>query len=130
MTDEEIKTIIKQAAEESATRTAEKLRMTGKIYRRSFPKSFDKTEELLIKFPQMKEDDPDRQRVEKALKSIEHFDYCDIIASKYFDGLTLEEIADIYDCAYPTIFNYRNRLIFILARQLFPDLVIEELQKM
>lgn len=126
MTDEQIKAYIRQAAEESAARAVEKLRESGRI-NRVFPKTFKKTEELLYLYPKLSEDNPERQRVDEALTKIQGFDYCDIVASKYFDGLTLEEISDIYDCAYQTTCNRRNKLVNILARQLFPEDVLAEL---
>ena len=63
----------------------------------------------------------------RALEKIQNDDYCDVIASRYFDGLTITEISDIYDCKYQNISKKRNKLIKILAAELFPEDVLKEL---
>ena len=126
MTDAEIKIMIEEAAEKAAARTLRKLKEAGRITY-VFSNSFKKTEELLYLYPKLPEDHPERKRIDKALEKIKDDDYCDVIASRYFDGLTITEISDIYDCKYQNISKKRNKLVKILASELFPEDVLKEI---
>lgn len=126
MTDSEIKQLIQKAAEEAATRTLNKLKSAGRITY-VFSDSFKKTEELLYLYPKLPEDHPERKRIDKALEKIADDEYCDVIASRYFDGLTITEISEIYDCKYQNISKKRNKLVKILASELFPEDVLKEI---
>lgn len=126
MTNAEITELINQAAEAAATKAVKKLKDTGRITY-VFSNSFKKTEELLYLYPNLPDDHPEKQRIDKALKKIEHDDYKDVIASRYFDGLTIMEISEIYDCKYQNISKKRNKLVKILASELFPEDVLQEI---
>ena len=126
MTDIEIKKIIEEASEVAAEKVLRKLKESGRITY-VFSNSFKKTEDLLYLYPKLPEDHPERKRIDEALKKIQQFDYCDIVASKYFDGLTLTEISEIYNVKYSNISKKRNKLIRILASELFPEDVLKEL---
>lgn len=126
MTDAEIRTLIEEAAEKAAAKTVKKLKENGRITY-VFSNSFKKTEELLYLYPKLPEGHPERARIEKALEKIKDDDYCDVIASRYFDGMTITEISDIYDCKYQNISKKRNKLVKILASELFPEDVLKEL---
>ena len=126
MTDAEIKSMIERTAELAAAKTVRKLKENGRITF-EFSRSFKKTEELLYLYPKLPEDHPERKRIDKALERIKDDDYCDVIASKYFDGMTITEISDIYDCKYQTIGKKKNKLVKILASELFPEDVLKEL---
>ena len=126
MSAEELKAIIDQAAEAAASRTVRKLKDAGRITY-VFSNSFRKTEELLYLYPKLPEDHPERLRIDKALEKIKDDDYKDVIASRYFDGLTIVEISEIYDCKYQNISKKRNKLVKILASELFPEDVLKEI---
>lgn len=126
MTDEQIKRLIERAADEAATRTLKKLKDVGRI-KNVFSNSFKKTEELLYLYPKLPDDHPEKKRIDAALKKIEDDDYCDVIASRYFDGMTIAEISEIYDCKYQNISKKRNKLVKILASELFPEDVLNEI---
>lgn len=126
LTQEELQHMIDRAAEAGAIRAIKKLKSAGRITY-VFSNSFKKTEELLYLYPKLPEDHPERKRIDKALEKIQNDDYCDVIASRYFDGLTITEISDIYDCKYQNISKKRNKLIKILAAELFPEDVLKEL---
>ena len=126
ITTQEIQNIIEKAAEAAATKTVRKLKEIDRI-KRMPTNSFKKTEELLYLYPKLPEDHPERQRIDKALEVIADDDYCDVVASRYFDGLTIEKISEIYDCKYQTISKKRNRLVKILASELFPEDVLKEI---
>lgn len=124
--DEEMKKAIDQAAEAAAMKTLRKLKDAGRITY-VFSNSFKKTEELLYLYPKLPEDHPERIRIDQALKKIEDDDYKDVIASRYFDGMTITEISEIYDCKYQNISKKRNKLVKILASELFPEDVLKEI---
>jgi len=124
--EERLKDIIDQAAEAAASKMMRKLKEAGRITY-VFSNSFKKTEELLYLYPKLPEDHPERQRVDKALEKIQDDDYKDVIASRYFDGMTIAEISEIYDCKYQNISKKRNKLVRILASELFPEDVLKEI---
>lgn len=126
MTDAELEAIIQKAADAAASRVMNRLKNAGRITY-VFSNSFKKTEELLYLYPKLPEDHPERLRINQALEKISEDEYADVIASRYFDGLTIVEISDIYDCKYQTISKNRNRLVKILASELFPEDVLNEI---
>lgn len=126
MEQQELNRIIDRAAEAGALKALRKLKDAGRITY-VFSNSFKKTEELLYLYPKLPEDHPERKRIDEALKKIEDDDYKDVIASRYFDGLTITEISEIYDCKYQNISKKRNKLVKILAAELFPEDVLKEI---
>ena len=123
---EDLKKLIDAAAEAAASRTLRKLKDAGRITY-VFSNSFKKTEELLYLYPKLPADHPERKRIEQALEKIKDDDYKDVIASRYFDGMTITEISEIYDCKYQNISKKRNKLVKILASELFPEDVLKEI---
>lgn len=123
---EDLQKLIDLAAEAAAAKTLRKLKEAGRITY-VFSNSFKKTEELLYLYPKLPEDHPERLRIDKALEKIKDDDYKDVIASRYFDGMTITEISDIYDCKYQNISKKRNKLVKILASELFPEDVLKEI---
>lgn len=126
LTDEELERMIQKAADQAALKTLNKLKESGRITY-VFSNSFKKTEELLRLYPKLPDDHPERKRIEQALEKIKDDDYCDVIASRYFDGLSIVEISEIYDCKYQNISKKRNKLVKILASELFPEDVLNEI---
>lgn len=126
LTKEEVAKIIEQASEAAVMKALKKLKDAGRITY-VFSNSFKKTEELLYLYPKLPDDHPERLRVDKALEKIKDDDYKDVIASRYFDGLTITEIAEIYDVKYQNISKKRNKLVKILASELFPEDVLKEI---
>jgi hypothetical protein len=129
LTAEDLQRMIDKAADAAAMKTLRKLKDAGRVTY-VFSNSFKKTEELLYLYPKLPPDHPERIRIDKALERIKDDDYKDVIASKYFDGLTITEISEIYDCKYQNISKKRNKLVKIIASELFPEDVLKEvLQK-
>lgn len=126
MSKEDLQKMINMAADQAAMKTLQKLKDAGRITY-VFSNSFKKTEELLYLYPKLPEDHPERIRIDQALKKIENDDYKDVIASRYFDGMTITEISEIYNCKYQNISKKRNKLIRILASELFPEDVLKEI---
>ena len=118
--------LIESIADQAAEKTLKRLKHAGYI-RFHQTGSFEKTEKLLTLYPKLPEDNPTRLRIDEALKAIEKYDYKDVVASKYFDGLTIQEISDIYDCTPQTISQRKNKLVKILACELFPEDVLNEI---
>lgn len=126
MTDEKLKTVLEEVAEKAANKAINKLKTQGRITY-YFSNSFKKTEDLLYLYPNLPEDNPERQRINQAMKLIENDDYYGVIESRYFDKMTFDEISEIYDCQSKNISKQRNKLVRILARELFPEEVLKEI---
>lgn len=126
MKDKELKKLIEEVAEITAAKTLKKLKSAGRVTYH-FSDSFKKTEELLYLYPKLPEDHPERKRIDAAMETIQDDDYCDVIVSRYFDGMTIIEISEIYDCKYQNISKHRNKLIKRLAAELFPEDVLKEI---
>ena len=126
LSENDFQAMLDKAAEAGASKAIRKLKESGRITY-VFSNSFKKTEELLYLYPKLPEDHPERLRIDKALEKIKDDDYKDVIASRYFDGLTITEISDIYDCKYQNISKKRNKLVKILASELFPEDVLKEI---
>ena len=126
MDREELKQMIDQAAEAAAGKMMRKLKDAGRITF-VFSNSFKKTEELLYLYPKLPADHPERKRIDQALEKIKDDEYKDVIASRYFDGLTITEISEIYDCKCQNISKKKNKLVKILASELFPEDVLKEI---
>ena len=121
-----IKDMIEQAAEAAATRVLQKLKDAGRVTY-VFSNSFKKTEELLHLYPKLPADNPEKIRIEKALEVIENDEYSDVIRFRYFEKKSIVEISEIYDCKYQNISKKRNKLVKILASELFPEDVLKEI---
>ena len=120
----DLKAIIEETASITAEKTLAKLKSAGKVrYHRA--SSFRKTEELLYLYPKLSSDK--RAPIEKALELIRDDDYFGVIESRYFDRMTIAEIAEIYDVKYQTISKKRNKLVKVLASELFPEDVMREI---
>jgi hypothetical protein len=126
LTHDDLQKLIDQAAEMAAQKTVKKLKDAGRITY-VFSSSFKKTEELLYLYPKLPEDNAERIRIDQALKKIEDDDYYGVIPSRYFDKMTIAEISEIYDCKYQNISKKRNKLVKILASELFPEDVLKEI---
>lgn len=126
LTSDDLQKIITAAAEAAAQKTVKKLKDAGRITY-IFSSSFKKTEELLYLYPKLPEDHPERIRIDQALKRIEEDDYFGVIPDRYFDRMTISEISEIYDCKYQNISKKRNKLVKILASELFPEDVLKEI---
>ena len=126
MTDTEVRQVIVQAAEAAASRTLQKLKDAGRVTY-VFSNSFKKTEEVLYLYPKLPADNPERQRIEKALEVIMDDDYRDVIRLRYFEGRSIVDISEMYDCKYQNISKKRNKLVKMLASELFPEEVLKEI---
>lgn len=128
MNDKELEKIIETAAQKAAANVINKLKDAGRV-RYHFSNSFTKTEDLLYLYPKLPEDNETRLRIDEALKKIENDDYFGVIPSRYFDRMTINEISEIYDCKYQNISKKRNKLVKILASELFPEDVLKEIME-
>lgn len=124
--DTKINNLIDKAAKKAAEETVRQLKSVGRI-KNYYTNSFVKTEKVLYLYPKLPADHPERIKVDNALSAIQDDEYKDIIVERYFNNMQFEEIAEIYDTKYQTISKHRNRLIKILADELFPEDVLDEL---
>ena len=86
--------------------------------------AYKRTEKHLKNYPDWKKDkmhEDECLKIENALKTIEKDCYYSIIEYKYFDNMTLEEIAEIFDVDVSTVSRQRHRLITRLKWLLFPE---------
>ncbi|ADY54698.1 hypothetical protein Sgly_0332 [Syntrophobotulus glycolicus DSM 8271] len=58
-------------------------------------------------------------RVERALETIRDDQYYGIIPFKYWDGMTMEEIAGKFECDERTLYRQKNRLVNKIKIMLF-----------
>lgn len=58
-------------------------------------------------------------RIDRALEVIKDDKYHDIIPLKYFDGMTLDDIAEKFDCEEKTVRRNKNRLVNKIKIMLF-----------
>ncbi len=65
--------------------------------------------------------------VNKALMKIKNDSYYKIIQLYYFDGMTIEEVAEKIDYSVGTVSKHKKRLINELKVYIFPDTFINEL---
>lgn len=121
-----VEAIIKETAEATAERMLNKLHTNGKL-KHCNSTSFQKTIELLKLYPKLPVDHPMIAKIDKAFEVIKDHEYCDVLKSLYFDNMTITEVAEIYDCKYQNISKQRNKLVKLLANELFPIDVLNEL---
>lgn len=130
MTDKELARAMTKCADIIADRILQRLTNAGKLKGSGYAESFRKTETDLRMYTHLPETHPERARIDKAIETLEGIDYKDIVPSIYFDGMTIQELAEIYDCQDATIIKRRNKLIRKLALELFPeDVLREQLQR-
>lgn len=63
--------------------------------------------------------------MDEALETVKDDMYYELIPMRYFEGATLEDIAEYFDCDVSTVSRNKNRLINILQIRLFSDEVIK-----
>lgn len=65
--------------------------------------------------------------IEDAVDALKDDPYYDLIAMRYFEGCSQEEIAEHFDCDVRTVRRNKNRLINLLQIRLFSDEVIRQI---
>ena len=63
--------------------------------------------------------------VESAIDTLKDDPYYDLIRLRYFEGHTMEEIAEHFECDVSTVSRNKNRLVNLLQIRLFSDEVIQ-----
>lgn len=117
---------VDEIIEKTVRKTIKELNKKGMV-RYTKLNSFTRTEKILYLYPKLNSTDPMKKRVESALMLIRNDDYFGVIESYFFEGMTFEQIAEIYDVNYRTISRQRVKLVKILAQELFPNEVIKEI---
>lgn len=65
--------------------------------------------------------------VDKGLEALRNDPYCGILAMRYFEGQTQEDIAAHFGVSQVTISNNQKRLLRELSMQIFPKQTVEEM---
>ena len=116
MTDKELERII----DITVDRTVKRLIESNKIkYQKTTP--FKKTEEMLYLYPCLSPNNPSRIKMDRALKNVERMKHFNIIKLKYWDKMTHEKIAELYDVEVSTITLRKTKIVSILSMYLFPE---------
>ena len=66
-------------------------------------------------------------RLDMAIKSLKDERFIGIITMHYFDGLTMERIAEIYDISLVTAYAQKKKMIKKIANIVLSDDVIKEI---
>ena len=67
------------------------------------------------------------ERLDKAIELLKYERFIGIIAMHYFDGLTMERIAEIYDISLVTAYAQKKKMIKKIANIILSDDVIKEI---
>lgn len=127
MQSEEIQEIVEAAV----NTTIAKIKTTG-ILNDKRKTAFQKTEEVLKKYPEFKKIRSKKAvrltiRIDNAIKELANDPYIDIIRLFYFENMTRESIAGELNTSVRTVGRNKRRLVNELKVMLFADDVIYEL---
>lgn len=128
MNAKEMENLLYKVADRAVTVALNRLKNEGRITY-YFSDSFTKTEDLLYLYPKLPNDNETKIKIDKVLETIKNDNYFGLIHYRYFDGMTFEQIAEIYDCQSKNVSKQRSRLIRKLATELFPEDVLQEILK-
>lgn len=128
MNAKEMENLLYKVADRAVTVALNRLKNEGRITY-YFSDSFTKTEDLLYLYPKLPNDNETKIKIDKVLETIKNDNYFGLIHYRYFDGMTFEQIAEIYDCQSKNVSKQRSRLIRKLATELFPEDVLQEIMK-
>lgn len=128
MNAKEMENLLYKVADRAVTVALNRLKNEGRITY-YFSDSFTKTEDLLYLYPKLPPDNETKIKIDKVLETIKNDNYFGLIHYRYFDGMTFEQIAEIYDCQSKNVSKQRSRLIRKLATELFPEDVLQEIMK-
>lgn len=128
MDNKQLEALINKVADRAVTVALNRLKNEGRITY-YFSDSFRKTEDLLYLYPKLPPENETRLRVDQALETIKNDSFFDVIQYRYFEGKTFEQIAEIHDCQSKNVSKRRTKLIKILAAELFPEDVLQEIIK-
>lgn len=80
-----------------------------------------KVESALEIYRYLPPDNGYKRRIDKALKELEDHPYFEVLKMRYQDKLTLEQIAEHFNCNYQTIAKHKDKLLEIVAKIVFPE---------
>lgn len=131
MTDDKIKQIIMETANNAATATVLKLKAAG-LLRDNNKTAYEKTEALLRQYPDLcKVQEPYAVKVvaeiDACLADVSNEPYADVIRLYYFAGMTNEACADTMICDERTCRRNRKKLVEQFSARLASDDFIREL---
>lgn len=128
MNAKEMENLLYKVADRAVTVALNRLKNEGRITY-YFSDSFTKTEDLLYLYPKLPDDNETKIKIDKVLETIKDDNYFGLIHYRYFNNMTFEQIAEIYNCQSKNVSKQRSRLIRKLATELFPEDVLQEILK-
>lgn len=122
---------VEEIINNTVNQTVLKLKMAG-LMKDDGKTAAQKTEELLKNYNAFKQSEQPYtiklvDQIDNAVNTIADDPYIDIIKLYYFEGVTIERVAEQINCSVRTVSRNKNRLIDKLKVILFSDRVIEEL---
>lgn len=122
---------VEEIINNTVNQTVLKLKMAG-LMKDDGKTAAQKTEELLKNYNAFKQSEQPYtiklvNQIDNAVNTIADDPYIDIIKLYYFEGVTIERVAERINCSVRTVSRNKNRLIDKLKVILFSDRVIEEL---
>lgn len=122
---------VEEIINNTVNQTVLKLKMAG-LMKDDGKTAAQKTEELLKNYNAFKQSEQPYtiklvNQIDNAVNTIADDPYIDIIKLYYFEGVTIERVAEQINCSVRTVSRNKNRLIDKLKVILFSDRVIEEL---
>lgn len=85
---------------------------------KSFVKRLEKAIAICKYLPK---DNAYRKRIDRAIEEVAEDPYFDIIGLRYWEGKTLEEMGEYFDCNYQTVAKHKDRLLEKMLKVVFPE---------
>lgn len=110
--------LLDQAVRLTVHQTVRELRKNG-FLRENDSIAYESTQNLLkAHFDAIKEGEPGNPEVDQALESLSQDEYHNIIYLYYYKGMTIEGIAEAYDCDPTTIKRNKKRLCIEISKKI------------
>ena len=110
--------LLDQAVRLTVHQTVRELRKNG-FLRENDSIAYESTQNLLkAHFDAIKEGEPGNPEVYQALESLSQDEYHNIIYLYYYKGMTIEGIAEAYDCDPTTIQRNKKRLCIEISKKI------------
>lgn len=116
---------VEEVIKKTVDSTVKKLKNNGMIC--PDKTSYQKTEDILRRYPNLRTDSPKLKMIKDALNEISDDPYFEVIQHIYFDKIPREEVAFLFNTSPRTITRNKKRLVEELRDRLFPDDYLDEM---
>lgn len=123
----EITELIDRAAEAAVDKAIRKLKQE-RLIKDNHRTSYKKMEGMLKLYPSLSYDNENKKKIDQAIEALDKSEDKDILRLYYFQYMTLEDIADIYERDIKTIWRKKKALVMKLTEFIFPNDVINEIK--